>query len=329
MSSIRKEAGIWTYTAWRGKRRVHRSLQTGDHRVALDRQKVLDAELGASQWTDPRTRWEDWKRRYLDWSKVRKPHASYKNEELSLARFERVARPVLMRDVTRAQAEGFVTALAKKVKPATVNYYLRTLRAIFTVALEWQVIEENPFKSVRTLKWDAPSPRILTREEVARLFIALQDHAPSYVPLIAFYLMTGMRRTEALRLEWAHVNFDSGVITVARTKGRRPRLIPMAPAARRILLARRELGKPFDWYPSSVNRTFRTVREKAKLEDVTLHDLRRTFGTLLAQAGVSSLFIQQWMGHTDPSVTREHYIGLPGETRRQLKSLRAILPPGL
>jgi integrase len=126
------------------------------------------------------------------------------------------------------------------------------------------------------------------------------------VPLIAFYLATGMRRNEAINLEWQHVNFESGVIAVARAKGRRPRLIPLSPLARRILEGRKGRSKPFDWYPSSINRMWLCVRKEAKVPDVKIHDLRKTFGTLLAQAGVSSLLTQNWMGHTDPRVTREH-----------------------
>ena len=71
------------------------------------------------------------------------------------------------------------------------------------------------------------------------------------------------------------------------------------------------------------------VRKSAGVPDVKIHDLRKTFGTLLAQAGVSSLLIQNWMGHTDPTVTREHYIGLPEETKKHLRGLQRVLPAGL
>lgn len=329
MSAIRKERDVWMYYGRVGKRQVHRSLQTKDKRIAVDRQKILDRELGKKQWLDRRMPWKEFERQYLEYAKARKPHGSYKNEELALRRLSGVVPLNQLSDLTRKRAEYFITKASKDMRPASMNFYIRTLRAIFTVAVEWKLLDENPFMGVKPLSADLPSPRILTRVEIAALFHSLRVHAPGYVPLIAFYLMTGMRRSEALALEWKDVNYESGVITVARSKGRRPRLIPMAPAARQILLSRKGEGKPFDWYPHSVNRIWIKVRTEAKLPDVKLHDLRRTFGTMLAQAGVSSLFIQQWMGHTDPTVTREHYIGLPQDTRKQLSSLRRVLPKGV
>ncbi len=332
MSSIRKEGGVWAYYARIGGKQVHRSLQTGDRRQAIERQKVLDLDLQKSRWQDPRMRWENFRQTFEAWSRARKPHGTFKNDELALRRLTEVLAPGLLTDITRERAESFITTITstpwkgRTTSNAGANFYIRTLRAIFTIAVDWKMLEENPFRGVKVLPADLPAPRILTRSEIARIFRSMRAIAPLYEPLISFYLVTGMRRSEALRLEWKDVNFESGVLTVARAKGRRPRLIPMAPPARRILMARKGESKPFDWYPSSVNRVFRQVRHNAKLDDVTIHDLRRTFGTMLAQAGVNALFIQQWMGHSDPMVTREHYIGLPQETRRQLGALQRIIP---
>lgn len=93
----------------------------------------------------------------------------------------------------------------------------------------------------------------------------------------------------------------------------------------------REAGrsKPFDWHPSSINQMWLRVRKGAEIPDVKIHNLRKTFGTFLAQVGVPSLLIQNWMGRTDPTVTREHYIRLPEETKKQLGGLEHILPAGL
>ena len=80
------------------------------------------------------------------------------------------------------------------------------------------------------------------------------------------------------------------------------------------------------WAPRTVTGMFDAVRTDAGIRDARLHDLRKTFGTTLAQAGVNTLFIANWMGHADDSITREHYIGLPEEARTQLSALQAIIP---
>ncbi|MBX3297673.1 MAG: tyrosine-type recombinase/integrase [Acidobacteria bacterium] len=57
-------------------------------------------------------------------------------------------------------------------------------------------------------------------------------------------------------------------------------------------------------------RAWNSVRERAGLLDIRFHDLRGTFATRLAAAGVSELIIMQLMGHSPTTVTRRHYIGL-------------------
>lgn len=52
-----------------------------------------------------------------------------------------------------------------------------------------------------------------------------------------------------------------------------------------------------------VNRPWRQLRKKAGLEDVVLHDFRRTAASWLAQAGYSELVIKKFLNHTVDGVT--------------------------
>ena len=62
------------------------------------------------------------------------------------------------------------------------------------------------------------------------------------------------------------------------------------------------------------NRLFKLIIEKAGLPTETNWlTLRRTFGSQLAQAGVSIFKIQKWMGHSDPRMTMEHHAHLSPE----------------
>jgi integrase len=333
VSSLHKENGIWTYYGRIGGKQIHRSLQTGEHRIAVQRQKVLDEEFARSRWPVKRISWNEFVERYEAWAAPRKAPATCANERSVLKRYTEAMSPVLLSDLTRQRIEEFLTHITTQPRengkitgPSGANSNLRFLRSVLSTAVEWKLLEENPAKGVRTLRTELAAPRILTRAEVAALLVATKKRSPEYLPLFVFYLVTGMRRNEALSLEWKDVNYETGVITVARAKGRRPRLIPMAPIARRILLSLEHHEKPFRWRPRTVTETFDNARTDAGLRNVRLHDLRKTFGTVLAQAGVNSLFIQNWMGHADDTVTREHYIGLPEETQNQLTALQAIIP---
>ena len=49
------------------------------------------------------------------------------------------------------------------------------------------------------------------------------------------------------------------------------------------------------------------IRRKLKLEDYTFHDLRKTFGSVLAQRGISTAVIQKLLEHSSPDLTNKVY----------------------
>ncbi len=65
-----------------------------------------------------------------------------------------------------------------------------------------------------------------------------------------------------------------------------------------------------------IKRTWARVRERAGLEDVRVHDLRRTVGAWMASAGASELVIGEVLGHSDPAATRV-YARITDESARE------------
>jgi integrase len=68
-----------------------------------------------------------------------------------------------------------------------------------------------------------------------------------------------------------------------------------------------ETGHPLD--RSKLVRRFRQALERAEVRTITFHELRHTFGTRMAAAGVPLRTLQQWMGHADAKTTQvySHY----------------------
>ncbi len=61
--------------------------------------------------------------------------------------------------------------------------------------------------------------------------------------------------------------------------------------------------------PSKLRKRFRQVLARARVREITFHELRHTFGTQLAAAGTPLRAIQEWMGHADAKTTEiyRHY----------------------
>src|SRR5262249_16781620 len=146
-----------------------------------------------------------------------------------------------------------------------------------------------------------------------------REHNPGFAPFLAVLFATGMRRGEALGLQWVDIDFESRILTIRRAIGNQGQTTPKSGRARRIpmtqslaqelfdvLAAQREEGlrrgwpEPSHWVfctesggprdPRNVERSWRGVRRVVASKGVRplkLHAARHTWATLALQAGKS------------------------------------------
>lgn len=193
-------------------------------------------------------------------------------------------------DLTRAQIKLFHTARRSEgVSDSTINKQCRCLRQ----ALNWGVregwLEAAPFIP-------APSPagardRFLTRAEFVRLLSGMHaHHVRTFVGLATW---TGLRASAILELTWDQVDFERAMIypTGGNRNKRRPAGLAInAPLA--FLLEQAALARTCDHVISykgkpvvSVKKAFGRGVERAGLDDVRIHDLRRSAASWLLQGG--------------------------------------------
>jgi integrase len=140
---------------------------------------------------------------------------------------------------------------------------------------------------------------------------------PVLADFLHFLALTGLRRSEALRLTPADI--VAGAVRVdSRSKSGKTRLIPMAPEAARI--ASRRL--PFDLTVSQVVRLWIEARKAAKLPGMRLHDLRHFFGSLLIERGTDAATVRDLMGHSSLAVTSRYVHGAPDAAVAAVRGLR-------
>jgi integrase len=153
-----------------------------------------------------------------------------------------------------------------------------------------------------------------------------EDRQDGEIVRVAAY--AGLRQGELLALRWRDVDFAGHALTVARamsagiessTKSGRVRRVPLPDQAAAALdrLSRRAnytdpdelvfcnaFGRPLNG--SALRRRFKRARDAAKLRPLRFHDLRHTYGSLLAAAGVDLVTIQSAMGHAALSTTSRY-----------------------
>jgi integrase len=178
-----------------------------------------------------------------------------------------------------------------------------------------------------------------TTEEAAILEAAAKNQSRLIYPFLYVLAWTGMRSDEARTLCWSQINFEgAGEITVggSKTEAGKGRRIPMTASLKAALeqhaawcVSKRGPLQP-DWYVfplsnrlavrdptkpvTSLKTAWETVRTTAKVK-CRLHDLRHSFCTKLAEAGVPEGTMLDMMGHVSTAMLRR-YSHIRAQARR-------------
>jgi integrase len=189
--------------------------------------------------------------------------------------------------------------------------------------LEWDLA--NPWES-RRLSEPPGRTRWLTKDETDRLLAAARhSHARAHLPaFILLCLHTGLRRDEALGLEWSRVDLIRNRLHLGQVdqKNNTVSEIPLNATAREVLISRAAFRA--QWCPdspwvfslrsgariASVKKSFAAACAAAGIADCHPHDLRRTCGSWLVQAGIDVGRVARILRHADVRVTHKVYAHL-------------------
>jgi len=248
--------------------------------------------------------------------------------------------------ITEAMIAAFDKHLRDQgLKPQTRRNILGLLGAMLATAKKKGWVSENPASELEKPRKGRSDTdvelRYLTLEEVEAVLRAIPDDRLGRVEgvLILAAAMTGMRRGELLGLRWKDVDWTARKIRIVRTYVGGKEDTPKSDSSRRAVpLANRlaaELerlseaspyhadddpvfthpsgtGVPLDG--SAVSKAFKRALRRAGVRSVRFHDLRHTFGTMMAgNPRVSMWTLQAWLGHSDPATTAIYAHFAPSE----------------
>lgn len=232
-------------------------------------------------------------------------------------------------DITRAVQE-----LEEGGRPATANRFLASVRAMLQAAWRRNLLPANQALKVKAFPEPAPRERFLSDTEQRNFVKAVSAYPDPWIKVAFLMLLsTGARLSEVLACRWEDLDLDGAVWTLRSTKaGRLQRiplpvgLVPMLRALPRVgdfLVPGRKLDQP----RHDLKGPWKDIKEKAKLSNVSLHDLRRTVGREITRTyglAVASRILR----HSDLRTTLRHYSPVEmQEAREALDSYSANLLP--
>jgi integrase len=314
---------IGAYPAWKvatARREAERLRQEIDRGIDPLGERIAEREAPTvSELCD----------RYFAEHAVRK--RSTKGDESMI---RRVIKPALGNRKVASIAYADIDKMHRKLSetaPYQANRLVALLSKMFSLSIRWKMRADNPCKGVER-NHEERRYRYLTGDELRRLTEALTVHpSGAAANAVRLLLLTGARRGEVLAAEWEQfVGLEAGPATWVKpsshTKQKREHRVPLSEPARLLLATMKAVAeteaKQKSRLPSrylfpartgaaagsmtEIKRSWAAICKAADLRGVRLHDLRHTFASVLASAGLSLPVIGALLGHTQPGTTQRY-----------------------
>lgn len=256
-------------------------------------------------------------KQYLPYIKPRK--RSYYDDELRLtSRLLPAFGDQPLDTITRKQLVDFHMDVRNEgYAAATCDHYLKLIRYIFNLAIQWEVVSSNPAAKIALFNVDNKVENLLNDEQFDRLMRVLHTHPNRQACQVSLFLLsTGARLNEALTATWEQMDLKEKVwrIPATNSKSKKLRAIPLNSAALEVL-AEIMPDVPQGWVfinsrtgtrLKTLHCAWEDIRNTAGLPFLRIHDLRHSFASLMVNSGRSLYEVQQLLGHSTPQVTTRY-----------------------
>jgi integrase len=287
-----------------------------------DRGEPLET-VQAQSFADHATGWLKRKKSTLKGYSVTKGHVS----SVLIPTFgDKALDAITVGDVNR-----WIGKQRTSLAPATVQRQLSTFNAIMNDAVRNGLIEKNPATRADKIRGIEARQRFVTddewqtivatceqieREQEERRELMPQEKRGWLRHYVVWAYHSGMRRSEILGLTWANVRtVDAGhvVVEVLHSKNGKSRNVSCTAEMNSILEALRDLPRAegdtrlFPVSLITLVRALTALWRATGLNDVRLHDLRRSHATILIGKGVDVRTVAGRLGHSGTAMLAKHY----------------------
>ncbi|MGB2832931.1 MAG: tyrosine-type recombinase/integrase [Methylotenera sp.] len=272
---------------------------------------------------------------YKPYAAVHKRSAS-SDHQIYTCRLESRFGHLRLNQFTKTMIIGFHNELRESgLAGATCDHYVKFLRHAFNLAIEWDMLKENPASGVKLFNLDNKVEHYLDATGLETLMSVLQTGANRPVCMIAMFLLsTGARMNEVLSAKWCQINRETRTwkIPALNSKSKKVRSVPLNDSALDIisqldteaefeyLFVNRVTGNPY----SNIHKAWGKIRDQAGLPQLRIHDLRHQYASFLVNSGRTLYEVQQILGHSTSKVT-ERYSHLSSATLQAAANSASVM----
>lgn len=249
-------------------------------------------------------------------------------------------------DVTFSDVDDLHRKITKRGAPYVANRVVAVLSKMFSLGIKWGWRADNPAKGIERNQEEKRHRYLSGKELAALTAALVEHGDQQAANIVRLLLLTGARRGEVQAMRWADLELDEGVWTKpgATTKQKTLHRVPLSAPARQLLVAIRTAAenaakdkkrpRPVSEYVfpgkggighrleikhqwaelcKAADIVIRKTRKDDKGREIIvatpsarLHDLRHTYASVLASAGLSLPVIGALLGHTQPATTARY-----------------------
>jgi len=294
--------------------------------LADAREEVKELEYKVNHGTDPleekkakKSRPEPKKFEYLA-NQFKKKHIPTLKESTQQSYTERIENQMIpafkgmaIKDMTRSIIIELLEEIAiERESPYQSNRIRAILSSMFSFGVQREIAEYNPVKTIQPLGKEEKRDRVLTEDEIKKLWNGFSTIKQPTGSLFQMLLLMGQRLGETRRMKWEYLDNDIWTIPKELTKAKREHVLPLPPLAMQIIEGlKNDSDYVFESYRKpghaikSVHTSFNQLQKDLAIDDIRIHDLRRTAATYMAELGTDRTILGKVLNHK----------GLAGDTQ--------------
>jgi integrase len=268
----------------------------------------------------------DWKQMVSEYREAKKVQGVTEGTlyeiALSLRNFERFLGKLSSKQITQSAIDKFILQRGIEVSRPTLNKDIRNLKTFINWCKKKRYI--NNGIELRELKEEERPVKSLNDVQIRKLLVAAKPFVAMKVRIL-LALGTGLRRGDIDSLNISDIDFEKNSISTTSRKTKKS--MASRPVSTEVMaelskyVCSLDVGQEKLFKTKFNYRKWRRVCKNAGLSDLKVHDLRKTFGSLLAQNGVSTAVTQKLLEHSSPYLTNKVYTNVDPVLRNAVEQL--------
>ena len=310
--------------------RIRRSAKTANKKEA---QELLD-KLRHESWRQnklgekPRHTWDE---AALLWLKEKAYKKSIKTDISILRYVTPILRGRFLDEITSADLMRIAEEKKAHTSACSANRCISIIHAILVRAQKvWEWIDKVP--AVSRYKEPKRRLRYLTPDEIARLMAELPEYLK---PVVAFALLTGLRKGNIQNLKWDYVDMNNNIIIIPgeEMKNGNMHTVPMSEAVKQIIANQSGKNPVYvftykgEKIKQAYGKAFKSALKRAGIANYHFHDNRHTWASLLVQNGVSLYELQEMGAWQSANMVRRYAHLSQNKLRANANMLAGVINP--